>query len=77
MNRFRQDLGSDRNIKITDLYMYKNTTIPGVLIECGYLSNFEERKKLQEIKYQKKLASTIAKGVVDYLKADKKIKYIM
>lgn len=77
MNRFRQDLESDRNIKITDLYMYKNTTIPGVLIECGYLSNFEERKKLQEIKYQKKLASTIAKGVVDYLKADKKIKYIM
>ena len=57
--------------------MYTNTTLAGVLIECGYLSNFEERKKLQEIKYQKKLASTIAKGVVDYLKADKKIKYIM
>lgn len=77
MNRFRQNLGSDRNIKTTDLYMYRNTTTPGVLIECGYLSNLEERKKLQEVKYQEKLANTITKGVIDYLQKTQKIKYII
>ena len=38
----------------------------GVLIECGFLSNPEEEKNLQENTYQNKLAWGIYNGIMDY-----------
>lgn len=67
MHYFNQDLKSKRHITTTDLYMYNNTKIPGVLIECGFLSNAKERNLLQQTSYQKKLGKLITKGVIDYL----------
>ena len=66
MNNFKTALGSRRNLKSTNLYMYKNTTVPGVLIECGFLSNPNERYLLQKSSYQKKLASIITDTVITY-----------
>lgn len=77
MNRFKKELDSNRNIKTTDLYMYRNTTTPGVLVECGYLSNPTERKLLQKEEYQKRLAKTITKGIIDFMKKGNKIKYVI
>lgn len=77
MNRFKKELDSNRNIKTTDLYMYRNTTIPGVLVECGYLSNPTERKLLQKEEYQKRLAKTITKGIIDFMKKGNKVKYVI
>ena len=77
MTEFKNDLKSTRTIKTTDLYMYRNTTIPGVLVECGYLSNPTERTLLQEEEYQKKLALSITNGVINYLKKTKQIKYVL
>ena len=77
MKEFKTDLGSTRTIKTTDLYMYRNTTTPGVLVECGYLSNPTERTLLQQEDYQKKLAKSITNGIINYLKKKGKIKYIL
>lgn len=66
MNNFKSILGTRRILKKTDLYMYKNTTVPGVLIECGFLSNPNERYLLQKENYQKKLAKIITDSVVTY-----------
>ncbi|MEE0683183.1 MAG: N-acetylmuramoyl-L-alanine amidase [Bacilli bacterium] len=77
MNRFKKELDSNRNIKTTDLYMYRNTTTPGVLVECGYLSNPTERKLLQKEEYQKRLAKTITKGIIDFMKKGNKVKYVI
>lgn len=77
MNAFKEDLKSTRNIKQTDLYMYKNTTVPGVLIECGYLSNPYERNLLSQSEYQKKIAESITKGVKSYIKKINKDKYVL
>ena len=77
MNSFKEDLQSNRNVKTTDLYMYRNITVPGVLIECGYLSNPTERKLLQDKKYQEFLANSITKGIVDFLKKENKIKFVI
>ena len=74
MNEFKKDLNSTRKITTTDLYMYRNTTIPGVLVECGYLSNPTERKLLQEKDYQEKLSKSITRGIVNYLKKGKEPK---
>lgn len=77
MNRFKKELDSNRNIKTTDLYMYRNTITPGVLVECGYLSNPTERKLLQKEEYQKRLAKTIIKGIIDFMRKENKVKYVI
>jgi N-acetylmuramoyl-L-alanine amidase len=38
-----------------------------VLVECGFLSNAEDERNLQDPEYQQKLADGIAEGVLHYL----------
>ncbi len=60
---------NNRNIKIVPkTYMYDKLNIPGVLIECGFISNYEELKKLQNEKYQKELSQSIITGIINYYK---------
>lgn len=62
------NLDTDRDIKQipSSTYMYKKLNIPGVLIECGFLSNNKERELLITEKYQKKVAEVIAKSLIKY-----------
>ena len=66
MNEFKNDLKTDRKVIKTNLYLYSNTRVPGVLIECGFISNPNERYLLQKEGYQEKLANAIGKGVENY-----------
>lgn len=66
MDEFQNELKSPRNLKTTDLYLYKNIKTPGVLIECGFLSNPNERRLLLTKDYQTKIAKAITKGVETY-----------
>lgn len=72
MESFRENTYTKRKLITTDLYLYRNTRVPGVLIECGFLSNPNERYLLQTEKYQKKVAEVITNGVIEYLKEIKK-----
>lgn len=47
-----------------DIYLFKSITCPGVLVECGFLSNPEESRKLQDPGYQKKIVLAISAGVL-------------
>lgn len=49
-----------------DIYMYKKLNIPGVLIECGFLSNNKERKLLSDDKYQYRIVESIVEGLINY-----------
>lgn len=51
-----------RDIKIMD-----DTTVPVILIECGFLSNNEEERKLISNDYQEKTAWAIYAGILNYL----------
>ncbi len=53
----------------TVFYPYSVTRIeecPSVLIECGYVSNLEECRILQNSKHQDSIASAIANGIRDF-----------
>lgn len=65
MNEFTN---GDREVKKIpqDTYMYNKLKVPGVLIECGFLSNSKERNLLKTDEYQRNLAKSIAKGIVKY-----------
>lgn len=60
--------GGTRKVKKTpdDTYMYSKLKVPGVLIECGFLSNTRERSLLKNDDYQRGLAKAISKGVLEY-----------
>lgn len=51
---------------IDNIYIVKNVTIPIGIVECGFLSNTEEEKLLQQKEYQDKLAWGIYTGIMDY-----------
>ena len=70
MNQFLKHTYTSRSLIPTDLYIYRNTRVPGVLIECGFLSNPNERYLLQTEKYQRKIAQVITSGVIDYIKKE-------
>lgn len=48
-------------------YLLKNASAPIVIVECGFLSNWEESKKLADDAYQHQLAWAIHLGVLEYL----------
>ena len=53
--------GSHRQIKKADgIYLMQHINSPGVLIECGFLSNPQEEYLLRSQAYQQKLCSVIA-----------------
>ncbi len=56
-----------RSLTKTNLYLYRNTKVPGVLIECGFLSNKNDRYLLQQKEYQIRISNIIVKGIKNYL----------
>jgi len=64
LNKFTN---TDRKIKIiTGTYMYNKLNVKGVLIECGFLSNNNEKNKLQDEKYQDDITKTITNAIIKY-----------
>ncbi len=61
--------GTQKNISSCSFYILRNTASLGVLIECGFLSNSNERGQLKSSKYQKKLSASISEGIEDYFNA--------
>lgn len=62
------DSENHRQIKANnDYYLLKNTTSTMVIVECGFLSNPQESKLLQDADYQKKVAEAVGMGVLYYL----------
>ncbi len=50
----------------TSYYIIKNTEIPSVIIECGFLSNPDEEQKLNTEEYRLKTAWAIFDGIREY-----------
>ena len=50
-----------------NVYLLSRISCPGVLVECGFLSNPKEEALLQSAEYQKKLAAVLAAGLMDSL----------
>lgn len=53
--------------KATDgIYLMHHTTVPAVLVECGFLSNPEELEKLKQSQYRQYMAWAISLGYWKY-----------
>ena len=47
-------------------FVLKQTAMPAVLVECGFLTNYNDRTNLVSDAYQEKIAWGIYLGIVDY-----------
>ena len=56
----------DPNIpyKTANFYVLRKTTMPAVLVECGFFDDYEDAKKLYSVEYQRLFASAIVTGLV-------------
>ena len=65
--QLKKDLKTTREIKeISTMLMNRKITVPGVLIEAGFLSNPNDRYLLQKPDYQLKIANSIKEGIIKY-----------
>ena len=54
---------SNRGVRRRGFYVLRKTTVPAVLVECGFLTNPAEGEYVQTASYRQKLAEEIAAGV--------------
>ena len=66
-----ENLNADNNRKTKpagdSIYLLSNLEIPAVLVECGFLSNYEEKELLKTEEYQTKLAMNIYTSILEYI----------
>jgi N-acetylmuramoyl-L-alanine amidase len=53
----------NRGVRRRGFYVLRNTRIPSVLVECGFLTNPTEAEYAQSTAYRQQLADAIARGV--------------
>lgn len=66
-NEMEKNLSNVREIKQeNNYYMYKQITVPGVLVEVGFLSNPSDNYILRDEKYQEKISRLLASSLEIY-----------
>lgn len=51
----------------SSIYLLYHATVPSVLVECGFLSNYDETEKLKNEDYRNQMALAVFSGIADYL----------
>jgi N-acetylmuramoyl-L-alanine amidase len=62
--------GSRRRANVGDFYI-NSLGIPSALVECGFLSNAAEEKKLRDPEYQRQIADALVKSVAEWFAMEK------
>ena len=56
-----------RGVKQGRFYVIKNTRMPAVLVEIGFLTGRLDARRLEKTAHRKRIAYAIAKGILEYL----------
>ncbi|MDR1528571.1 MAG: N-acetylmuramoyl-L-alanine amidase [Puniceicoccales bacterium] len=56
----------DRGVKHSTFVVLRDLRCPGILVECGFLSNREECKKITSPTYRDTLAQSICDGIIKF-----------
>lgn len=61
----------DKRVKTALFYVLVGSKAPSILVECGFVTNPKEEKRLNSAAYQQELASAMASGIKRYLETGK------
>lgn len=50
----------------SSIYLLSHAEIPAVIVECGFLSNPEEERRLRDNDYQNAVAAAVCGGILNY-----------
>ncbi len=59
---------ADTTVHKTGMHVLRNTKMPAVLVEVGYINHATDREKITDEEFQNKVAEAVLKGVEAYLK---------
>lgn len=66
--------GTDRQaLGKRDVLIFKHPVAPMAIVECGFLSNAEEARLLEDEAYQKKIAAAIYEGMMKYSGKERRV----
>ncbi|BCX48228.1 N-acetylmuramoyl-L-alanineamidase [Haloferula helveola] len=60
---------TNRGAKFARYYVIRNNSCPAVLVECGFVSNAQERARMKSAWWRQALAEGIADGIVRFRKS--------
>ncbi|KZL90146.1 N-acetylmuramoyl-L-alanine amidase family protein [Clostridium magnum] len=63
----KSDSWEDKGVKRENFAVLRYTKMPSALIECGFITNEEDRARLSKDEVLKRLAENISKGIINYL----------
>lgn len=66
----RQTRTLDRQAKFARYYVIRNTTIPSILIEGGFVSNEQERERMKSGNFREAIARGVAEGIQRYRRSN-------
>ena len=62
---------NNRGVKYASFHVIRNTTRnPAVLVECGFVSNSDERSHMLTGEFRSRIAEGIAQGIVAFKRAN-------
>ena len=59
---------TDRGVRQNLFYVIRNSRIPAILVELGFVSNPDEGRRLAEAAYRENLADALADGILTFLR---------
>ncbi|MEA5465006.1 DUF3747 domain-containing protein [Leptothoe sp. PORK10 BA2] len=58
----------DRGVRQARFYVLRNTSMPAVLVETGFITGSEDSARFQSNAAREQIADAIAQGIIDYLR---------
>lgn len=60
--------GPDRGVRTARFYVLRNTRMPAVLLELGFVTGARDAPRLADPAYQERLSQAIARGILEYVR---------
>lgn len=73
----RRTHATSRGVKRGNFYVLRETTMPAIIVEGGFISNPHERSLLKDREYQEKIARGIADGIDQYFKGSQRHRIVL
>ncbi|MBU3664577.1 MAG: N-acetylmuramoyl-L-alanine amidase [Chthoniobacterales bacterium] len=58
----------DRGVKRARFAVLRHASVPAALIECGFMSNRQDARKLHTVEWRERLAQSVAMGILEFCK---------